>query len=842
MLSIAQASGLIAAAVMIVQYGLPAALVIILVRYVGTENSAVTWSVVNRAISTTIWPHLIRADAVNSLQTTWKTRVPSWASTAGAALLVVAGVVTPLGLHDEIVLGESELIEFQYIRDPGPFGSVTMARPYAEFTRYCEFGRHINCPGQYQSVYVNETEPGVYSSVETDENSTINTTIPANFTTMFTSATSDQGNTISGLFDIQFRRWKFNKIGMINKGRPFVQGNSRFTGTLIAQDRVVLVEGLIVDMRKNPGVGFRNHTIPVGLSHGGTWKEDITWAEPVTKCADSNLSIALRSEKAEEEWDTNTTFYIVDRGAFVGLNVSALESPPWNDNQTLDLFGRAHKAARMHNVFVASSLNLTLPLDPTKDILGKMVMKDPGPASAPMYSALNFDQSMIGQLTGIGGAPPEIPEVYAYNSTTPFVNYYPDGWKKLLALNYSAITEICKGYYEIDYVDLDYRANNITYPLVSCGFVLGAPLQKRTENLTISVYTGIEEYQKNLYVCASAIRASVKTVTFLYNGTGARFENLEVVDIADKVYPNEKSKPLWAGEHSYDKAMRFDPLWGIVDDSYENYGFKEGFYTLRAEKFWLTATPTPSLSFGDTDGFDALAAVSSFPRRLANLYGFADALGGPDYSGKNDYTMLERFQSLSHNQDDAAQIPNLIMTDGFAAGLVGTKTSISTKYVQWPASLAVDDTVQGYPSARVTAYRRALRYDIRYAIPALMVLSLLLPALIWALAILVSTRHLLQTLKNLYNQTSTGRLATGILVPTPDKKEQSSRDWVKGDGSLLLSFGHIKKPEKDPFCEIVGGGSSDATQSPPNREKVVSPVDGGAQTVMVTPAGESQGV
>lgn len=792
-------------------------------------------SVVNRAISTTIWPHLIRADAVNTLQTSWKARVPSWASTAGAALLVVVGIVTPLGLRDEIVLGESELIEFQYVHDPGPFGSVTMARPHADFTRYCEVGLQINCPGQYQGVYMNETAPGVYSSVETDENSTINTTIPANFTTMFTSATSDQGNTISGLFDIQFRRWKFNKNGIINKGRPYVQGNSRFTGTLIAQDRVVLVEGLIVDMRKHPGVGFRNHTIPVGLSHGGTWKEDITWTEPVTKCADSNLSIALRSEKTGEEWGTNTTFYIVDRGAFVGLDVSALESPPWTDNQTLDLFGRAHKAARMQNVFIASSLNLTLPLDPSKNILGKMVMKNPGSAPVYMYSAQAFDQSMIGELTGIGGAPPEIPAVYAYNSTTPFVNHYPDGFKKLLALNYSAIAGICKGYYNIDNTHLDLRGNNITYPLVTCGFVLGAPLQKTTENLTISAYTGIEEYQKNLYVCASAIRASVKTVTFLYNGSGARFENLEVVDIADKVYPDEKSKPLWAGEHSYNKVMRFDPLWGIVDDRYENYGFKEGFYTTRAEKFWLTVTPTPGISFGDTDGYDALAAVSSFPRRLGNLYGTLDDLGGPDYSGKNDYTMLERFQSLSHNQDDAAQIPNLIMTDGFAAGLVGTKTSISRKYVQWPASLAVDDTVQGYPSASVTVYRRALRYDIRYAIPAFIVLSLLLLALIWALAILISTRPILHTLKNLYNQTSTGRLATGILVLEPDRTEQSSRDWAKGDGSRLLSFGHITKPEKGHFCEIVGGGSSDATQSPPNREEVVSLVDGGVQTVKVTP-------
>jgi hypothetical protein len=61
MLTIAEASGLIAAVVMIgmwhmarsyltdhakkVQYALPAALIIIMVKYVGTENRAVTWYV-----------------------------------------------------------------------------------------------------------------------------------------------------------------------------------------------------------------------------------------------------------------------------------------------------------------------------------------------------------------------------------------------------------------------------------------------------------------------------------------------------------------------------------------------------------------------------------------------------------------------------------------------------------------------------------------------------------------------------------------------------------------------------------------------------------------------------
>jgi hypothetical protein len=434
-----------------VQYGLPAALVVILVKNVGTENSAVTWylfldftvwkesnlfrSVVNRAISTTIWPLLFRADAVNTRQVPWRTRIPSWASTIGAALLVVASVFTPLGLYEEIVAGESTSIEFQYVKDPGPWGRVTMPRPDSWFTRYCELGLTINCPGQYQGVYMKEIEPGHWQSVETDENSTINVTIPANFTTMFTSATSNRGDTVSGLFDIQYRRWKFDKTGIINKGQPFVNGNSRYIGSLIAQDRVLLTEGLIVDMTEDPGIGFRNHTIPVGLEHGGTWTEDITWIEPVTRCADTNLSIEIRSEN-DLDFGDNTTFYVVDRGAFLGLDPTALESRPWIDNQTLDLFGRAHKAARMHNVLVASSFNISLPAE---QIQTKIVVNDTSSAPPYMYLESSIDTILRGKLTGVGGAPPEVPEYSGGNSSVPFVNHYPDGYKKLLALNYSAI-------------------------------------------------------------------------------------------------------------------------------------------------------------------------------------------------------------------------------------------------------------------------------------------------------------------------------------------------------------------------------------------------------------------
>ncbi|RMZ83380.1 hypothetical protein DV737_g1707, partial [Chaetothyriales sp. CBS 132003] len=655
----------------------------------------------------------VMINAVNVHHAPLPTKIASWGLTLSAFLLVVASVFAPLGLRDSIVPGESRLVQFEYVPDRGPWGRVTMPRPNSKFTRYCEFGLTINCPGQYQGVYMNETEPGQWISVETNADSTINLTIPENYTAMFSSATSTLGSTVSGLFDIQYRRWKFDQGDIQDKGQPFVRGDSRYIQSLITEEKVLLVEGLVVDMRDNPGIGFRNHTIPVGLEHGGAWTEDLTWIEPVTKCADTNLSIQLREEITADDTSDEIAFSIIDRGAFTGLDVHTLESPAWIDNQTLDLFGRAHKAARMHNVLVASSLNVTLPLDPATKTL----------------------------------------------------------------------------------------ANNITNALVQCGVVLGAQLQDPNSNLSVSTFNdGISTYSKNLYVCASSVRASIKSVDFLYDGAGGHLGNLEVTEIKDKVYADEESKPLWAVESSWPKTMRFDPLWGLVDRRYEEFS---GFNSLRAEKLWLPASPFLTVNFGESEGYDALAGASGFSRRLGNVYGGLAEMSSPDWSGQYEYTLLERWHRLSQNQDMASQIPSLILNDGLTAGLVGTKTSISQKYVQYPASLAVDDTVRAYPQAQVTVYKRAIHYDIRYAIPSFIVLAIFLLALLWAVAILVTSHLIIWTMKNMYNQTSTGRLATNLLRPGQSDPKQATSKWMSRDGTLLLSFGRMSAKEKDYFCTIV---------------------------------------
>ena len=79
-----------------------------------------------------------------------------------------------------------------------------------------------------------------------------------------------------------------------------------------------------------------------------------------------------------------------------------------------------------------------------------------------------------------------------------------------------------------------------------CGYLYGVPRPLNEAQGQSWRYDLGSNWAQQLYTCASAIKASVKTVTFASNGTES-LEALSVVDVNPKNYNDEKL-PLWGIE------------------------------------------------------------------------------------------------------------------------------------------------------------------------------------------------------------------------------------------------------------------------------------------------------
>lgn len=308
--------------------------------------------------------------------------------------------------------------------------------------------------------------------------------------------------------------------------------------------------------------------------------------------------------------------------------------------------------------------------------------------------------------------------------------------------------------------------------------------------------------RKSIFVCATAVRAGIKTVDFRYNGTGVQLSNLKVERVSDKAYPDEKSKPLWAVETSFPFRMSFDPLWGIVSDRHET---ADGIHTMRSEKLWLPETVSQRVLFGARAGSGSTAAASG---PVMNVYGiYHQSFDLNSLTGAYSYPIAERYRRLSTNGTTASQIPSLMLTDALASLLVGTKSAIRTQPVTYPARLRIQDPPAGMSVTGVAVYRRVIRYDMRYAVPALLVLGLLAVVMCWVVVILVVERlGVLRRLRDMYNQTSTGRLATVLLQPGIGNPNEPTSEWVEGDGQLMLAFRRIGTKDSSYFVKVLRDG------------------------------------
>ncbi|KAF8251516.1 hypothetical protein K440DRAFT_658621 [Wilcoxina mikolae CBS 423.85] len=774
MISVGQVSGIIAATVFLVEFTVPLAIVIILVGHIGNENSASTWSIVNRVTQISHWPTLLQADTVQTRGVRFGVKFLTWTGTLTLLLMTLAGVITPLGLSDAVKPGTIGVAQFQYVKDEGPWGQSTPPRPDFKFSRLCGALIFMNCPGSYAGYRTFSNSTGAYGIPDFDS-ATINSTLPNNLTEMFSSATSGQGNTVSGLFDIQYRLYTGVREDHVDHGKTYIQGSFRGVERLVLRNTTQAVEGLVVDTRTG-GIGFRNHTVPADLALGGTWSEDLTWIEPITECVDTNLTFEFNT--GDSAYNTSVATYLVDNGGFANLEKKYPYPGSWNDTQNPDLRARAYKGAWISNALAAVWLNVTYP--------GRL--KDMNSSIGQKYLISERGSSLVDlgtvSLSSIDGSFLDLGFGSSFGSNTTSLNLTKEASARLsiTRTNFTTAGTVCAGAGMGDFA-------NMTNIAVQCGYVFGAAhLTDGRETLLFAPYTS---YTRNLYVCASGARASIKTVDFSINGTTS-LANLRIEKVSDKTYSSNSSIPLWAVENPNRTLADVTPLWGIVDNRFEG---TPGFDFIRAEKFWLPAT-YPSLTI--TGSVDSIAGKNIFGAALNSVYTDLSSSSSlvPDYSGQQDFAMFTAWQRLTRAPTTAKLMINLIITDLLAAATVGTKSALDSTKPR-ADTLAVEAVTTGTPATiMVTKYRKMIQYDPRYAIPACLVLVLWLAIVAVAMVMWVFSRFSLETMRQLLNQTSTGRVATTLLHPEACEPTAKTTSWQRSAGILRIRFDNITPQTK----------------------------------------------
>lgn len=265
----------------------------------------------------------------------------------------IAAIVTPLGLYDAILPENSMQPQpFGYQKDTSPFGYGTPPRSELGFNRICGNRLPVACPGSNTVVDV-DLKNGTF-----DLPYSYNVTIPRNLTDLLHSGLEDFDETVSSVFDIEWRLYTRQTDKMRMNGSDYLSGSYRQVDNLILEEDFGIIEGLIVD-HENGGIGFRNHTIPSPLPHGGKWSEDLLFTEPHSECVANNITLdfTLTGNYPFTAKDTVLT----DRGGFTNLNTTYPYYNETDPQENPDLLGRAYKAAYLHNGLTMMYLNVSNP-------------------------------------------------------------------------------------------------------------------------------------------------------------------------------------------------------------------------------------------------------------------------------------------------------------------------------------------------------------------------------------------------------------------------------------------------------------------------------------------------
>ncbi|EAW25673.1 uncharacterized protein NFIA_044920 [Aspergillus fischeri NRRL 181] len=738
-LTVAEASGLIAAGVFILQLLLPLSLPLILVAFLTDENSIISWNVLARFLHSTLWPSILGSStaAISGVQK--RLTIAGNAQTIILGVVSIASIVTPLGLYDSIEPAGSPTPEpFAYIKGTSAFSYGTPDRTDAPFTRNC--GLQQACPG----TSLNKTcrQQGLLENC----NVVYDSLIPEQWADVFREGASAFGPSVSSIFDMQYRTF-FNATDQYSVLGWYAKPSYRSLQVLILDEKVEPVEGLIVDM-VDGGIGFRNHTAPAkALKYGSTWDEDILFIQPETQCVPLNFSIEFQLPPVLETSLSVVNLVLKDHGGLSNLaGARPSISVPVN-GQEFDLRQRAWNAAWYNNFLTLAYFNATDP-DPTN-----ITRIDVTPGDTFKLQNANFTLGYRNIKTTISLG--EYLNLHISNST---VNPHNINLK-----DFDLGTTLCGG-------TTSSSPSTITSALIGCGLVYGAA--NRTDGVSPLRTDPNSPWSIPLYICASAVKASLKTVSFRYNGTG--LDGLSITSLSQKTYP---SPPLWAVEDLPDRTLEeVQPLWGILPSNTTSPEPAVNLSTIASTSLYLpgyidpTTTPFTGLAPVPVSTGQNLPGVDFYTQALYRALSISRPAGQPfaDYAGWTSLALYAKWQTLSTTAAGAAKILDLVWTDFAANAMVGTR--------------AVAEHNQVRP---VTVFERRIRYRLPYAVPGIVVLAATLGIVAGLVVLGCMRRTGISRLKGFLEKTAVGRVLGLVLL---GEEEEMGMDWVSKVGGKRVKI------------------------------------------------------
>ena len=337
---------------------------------------------------------------------------------------------------------------------------------------------------------------------------------------------------------------------------------------------------------------------------------------------------------------------------------------------------------------------------------------------------------------------------------------------------------------------------NITNMVASCGLLYGAP--RRRDGSSSLLFDPGSSWTLPMFSCISTVKASIKTVSFRFNGTDT-LSGLSVTNLTPKAYPDEASKPLWGVENSGDDLSDVKPLWGLVSPSAAK---RLNLSTVRSERLYI-----PGYTLGDLSNNEGqnLPAVDFPAMALGKVYAVGSSeRGNIDYSGSTNLAMYRLWQDLSRDAATAYKIPNLIWTDIAANLVLGTRGLAGNNDAGLEKRDGGNTRADAASMPLVTTYERRIRYRYVYGIPAFLALALASLILVSSFLLAVLGPARLGYLRVVLEETSAGRLLVAGEHGAVEGKIFTLGPEGWGRGKVNVIAGAVKGGPKVRYHRVEG--------------------------------------